>query len=302
MRPPRVSILTPAHNRADLLPQTIDSVLRQSLGDFEMIVVDDGSTDGTREVVEGYRDPRVLFVGLPHVGNLSKLRNAGVARARGEIVAFLDSDDLWHEDKLRDQAELLDRHPEAGWSFCGYESFDDSGPLRRNTYEDEGGQEGRKEEVLLDWIFPTVIRGGMTIYTSTVIARRTLLAAAGPFNEAFLIADFELFTRLAFLARAAVLRRPLARIRKHAGNCSSDLARGIDGFLDAIHSVESFHARGAISRELRTEMLLKYRFRLGKYLLTRGRPAAARRELLACLRLRPWFAPAWSRYARSFLP
>lgn len=295
MAPPRVSILTPAHNRADLLPQTIDSVLRQGFGDFEMIVVDDGSTDGTREAVEGYRDPRLLFVGLPYVGNLSKLRNAGVERARGELVAFLDSDDLWHEDKLRDQVELFDRHPEVGWSFCGYESFDESGPLRRNVYEVGEG------EVLLDWIFPTVIRGGMTIYTSTVMARRSLLAEAGPFNEAFLIADFELFTRLAFLARAAVLRRPLTRIRKHGGNCSSDLARGIDGFRDAIHSIESFHARGAISRELRSEMLLKYRFRLGKYLLTRGRPAEARRELLACLRLRPWFLPAWSRYARSFL-
>lgn len=295
MRPPRVSILTPAYNRADLLPQTIASVLAQTFSDFEMIVVDDGSTDGTRGVVEGCGDPRVVYAGLPHLGNLSKLRNAGVERSRGELVAFLDSDDLWHEDKLRVQVELLDRHPEVGWSFCGYESFDENGPLRRNVYGDS------EEDVLLDWIFPAVIRGAMTIYTSTVIARRALLAQAGPFNEAFLIADFELFTRLAFLGRAAVLRRPLTRIRKHAGNCSSDLARGIDGFRDAIHSVESFHARGAISRELRTEMLLKYRFRLGKYLLTRGRPAEARRELLACLRLRPWFLAGWTRYARSFL-
>jgi glycosyltransferase involved in cell wall biosynthesis len=292
---PRISILTPSHNRADLLPQTIDSVLRQSCGDFEMIVVDDGSTDATRDVVEGYRDPRLLFVGLPHVGNLSKLRNAGVERARGELVAFLDSDDLWHDDKLQEQVELFDRHPDVGWSFCGYESFDANGPLRRNVFGEE------EREALVDWIFPTVIRGGMTIYTSTVMARRSLLAEAGPFNEELLIADFELFTRLAFLGKAAVLRRPLTRIRKHAGNCSSDLARGIDGFRDAIHSIESFHARGAISRELRAEMLVKYRYRLGKYLLTRGRPAEARRELLACLRLRPWYLPAWNRWARSFL-
>ena len=100
MRSPRVSIVTPTYNRADLLRQTIDSVRAQSFADFELLVLDDGSTDGTRELVLGYHDPRLIYCARPHTRHLSKLRNDGIRQARGQYVALLDSDDLWRADKL----------------------------------------------------------------------------------------------------------------------------------------------------------------------------------------------------------
>ena len=293
MSTPRVSVLTATRNRAHLLPATIDSVLCQSLSDFEMILVDDGSTDATRGVVESYRDPRLRFDGQPRIGNLSKLRNLGVEQARGKYIAFLDSDDLWHEDKLRLQVEALEKHPHAGWSFCGYESFNEQGTLRINLYSDH-------PEIAS--VFLTLIRSRMTIYPSTVLVRRELLDAAGAFDETFLVGDFELLTRLAFASEAALLHLPLARIRKHDGNTSAEPEWAVDGYQDAIRSVESFYARGAIPRDVRTEILLHHYDRLGSLFLEQGRRTDARRVLLGCLRLRPWSLRGWTRYASAFLP
>ncbi|HEV3459837.1 MAG TPA: glycosyltransferase family A protein, partial [Thermoanaerobaculia bacterium] len=107
MARPTVSIVVPTFNRAGLLAETIASVLEQTFADFELLVVDDGSVDDTREVVQAIADPRVDFLPMSHCGNLSILRNAGISKAQGSFVAFLDSDDLWREDKLAAQLDLM---------------------------------------------------------------------------------------------------------------------------------------------------------------------------------------------------
>ncbi|MEA2559229.1 MAG: hypothetical protein QOH06_733 [Acidobacteriota bacterium] len=298
MPAPRVSIVTPTHNRAELLRETIASVMAQTWEDWEMLIVDDGSTDGTREAVEGLREPRIRYFGLERTGNLSRLLNFGIAQALGEQVAFLDSDDLWREDKLQAQVEVLASHPEAGWCICGFESFNEKGPLRRNVHCGPGQEEGGCS---VGGIFPAVIRASLTLFTSTLAVRRQAFDRAGTLNEELPIGDFELCTRLAFHYPAAVLHRPLVRIRKHSGNMTHALQAGMDGFAQAIHSVESFYAQGAIPRALHREMMLMYRYRLGRYLQKLGDPAAARREFLACLRLHPAHAGAWSGWAASLL-
>src|SRR5215469_5816845 len=94
MPAPAVSVLIPSYNRAELLRSAISSVLNQSCSDFELIVVDDGSTDHTKDVAGSFGTDKLLYVWLEHSGNLSKLRNAGIRRANGRLLAFLDSDDL----------------------------------------------------------------------------------------------------------------------------------------------------------------------------------------------------------------
>jgi glycosyltransferase involved in cell wall biosynthesis len=97
--PGLVSVIIPCYNRADIVRYTLDSVLAQNYRNFEAIVVDDGSTDNTRSVVAGYTDPRIQYVYREN-GGLSAARNSGLNAARGEFVAFLDSDDGWHPWKL----------------------------------------------------------------------------------------------------------------------------------------------------------------------------------------------------------
>lgn len=96
------SIVVPTFNRLGPLSRAVDSVLRQSFGDFELIVVDDGSTDGTQDFIRGYGDQRLKYFQRPHEG-VAKARNFGADQARGEWLCFLDSDDVWRRHKLSEQ-------------------------------------------------------------------------------------------------------------------------------------------------------------------------------------------------------
>jgi glycosyltransferase involved in cell wall biosynthesis len=107
---PTVSVVLPSHNRASFLKEAIDSVLAQDFEDFELIIVDDGSTDTTREFLKSY--PQVCVVTQQHLG-VSAARNAGIAQATGKFIAFLDSDDLWLPEKLRAQIAFFNYHLDA---------------------------------------------------------------------------------------------------------------------------------------------------------------------------------------------
>src|ERR1700741_4506685 len=106
---PTVSVVIPTYNRALLIRQAIDSVLRQTFSDFEIIVADDGSTDDTEAVVRSYGD-RIRYLRVPH-GGISHPRNAGMAAARGRYFTFLDSDDLLYPYALELETRLLERFP-----------------------------------------------------------------------------------------------------------------------------------------------------------------------------------------------
>ena len=109
---PRVSVVTPFHNRRMLLPALLASLQQQTFGDFELIIVDDGSTDGLEEAVAQASMPfAIRFVRLAQNRGAATARNAGIDAARGHYVALLDSDDAWHPDKLRRQVEHLDSRP-----------------------------------------------------------------------------------------------------------------------------------------------------------------------------------------------
>ena len=105
--PGLVSVIIPTFNRADIIRETLDSVLAQTYSNFEAIVIDDGSADRTRAVVSAYRDPRIKY-SYKENGGLSSARNAGLDLARGEFIAFLDSDDVWHSWKLAAQVDAAD--------------------------------------------------------------------------------------------------------------------------------------------------------------------------------------------------
>lgn len=107
----RYSVIIPTYNRKKHLVYAIESVLGQTLNDLELIVVDDGSTDGTCSVVESYNDFRIKYVRIPHKG-VSFARNTGVSLAEGEYIAFLDSDDRWVDNKLEITEQYIDRYPE----------------------------------------------------------------------------------------------------------------------------------------------------------------------------------------------
>lgn len=199
---PTVSVVVPTYNRADALPRTIDSVLDQTLEDFELLVVDDASEDHTESVVTGYDDPRVTY--LAHETNQggSAARNTGIEHAEGEYVAFLDSDDEWLPRKLERQVwTLRTRSDEWVAAYCGVELAGDRHPLyeglasvisrKKHTEGDEGGSE-LIGDVLADELHTSA---GSTLLVRTEVAR-----AIDGFDE-----SFDRFQDPEFLIR--VLRR-----------------------------------------------------------------------------------------------
>jgi glycosyltransferase involved in cell wall biosynthesis len=212
-----VSVVIPTYNRRALLLPAVDSVRAQTFGDWELIVADDGSTDGSADAVEALGDPRVRLLRLPHTGNVAAVRNAGVAASRGEWLAFLDSDDAWLPRRLELQLAAIG-DTNAQWSYAGVELMDPAGrpvPMRAGTYRAMSGR-----------IVREVLTGEAAVSIGTLLVRRALLDEVGGFDESMLLRqDYDLALRLATRAEAVAVPQTLARVREHPARmtASTDL-------------------------------------------------------------------------------
>jgi glycosyltransferase involved in cell wall biosynthesis len=178
----------PVYNRARLVGRAIRSVLAQTFVDLELLVVDDGSSDGTVDVVGSFGDPRLRLVRLPRRGGVGRARNVGIGQARGDLVAFLDSDDEWLPSKLEQQIARLRQHS-AGHIVvsCQFVRFNDL--TRRLTAPVSTFSRGDS--------FEQIVRGRAPI-PSCVVVPRAALEAVGSLNEGLpAFADYELWLRLA---------------------------------------------------------------------------------------------------------
>lgn len=119
---PLISIIMATYNRAAYIEEALDSIKRQTFKDYEIIVVDDGSTDNTQEIMKKYEDIRYIY--LDHVG-IAGARNTAVKAARGKWIAFCDSDDYWAEDKLQKQVDYLQIHPDCRIVYTEFRNFTD---------------------------------------------------------------------------------------------------------------------------------------------------------------------------------
>lgn len=204
-----VSIILPTHDRLPLLRQAVASVQGQSWSDWELIAVDDGSTDGTPAYVTGLPDPRIQLLRVAHSGVPAVARNAGVAVARGTYLAFLDSDDLWSPEKLRRQMAVL-AGSQARWSYTDFAIVDQNGATRALS----GGGPWRpiSGQILLD-----VLRLNAVVVTPTVVAETTLVRDVGGFDPRLRYGeDLHLWARLAARAPAYGLDERLAIVREHS--------------------------------------------------------------------------------------
>ncbi|HSR50086.1 MAG TPA: glycosyltransferase [Acidobacteriota bacterium] len=291
---PAVSVVVPTYNRAHLIGETIESVSSQSRPDWELLIVDDGSDDGTADVVRGFADPRIRYLPLQATRSMSLPRNKGLSCARGRYIALMDSDDLWEPRKLEVQIEALKRHPRAEWSWTGYATFNRGGVLKRNRYSQlESGprQSGELTSGVRDEFVGQVVHELLetrfVIYTTTVLLTRSLLQRVGLFNEKLPWGDFDYFVRLAEHSPAVVVKDELARIRKHDGNTAGTSPLG---FEEAIFSLRAAYGRGMLERPRFRRALLRLRRNFGASLIRQGQGWKGRKELAAAFLLRPSLA------------
>ena len=208
-----VSVVIPAYNAARFLGEAIDSVLKQSYPDFEVIVVDDGSTDDTPSVLGSYAN-QIRVVRQENQG-LSAARNAGIALARGEYIAFLDADDVWLGRKLELQVEALAEYPQASLIHTGAMKWDVGSGAESPFAKDAHLYQGACFNALIDHC---------SICVSSVMVRRNALNENGVFDPEIrrpTTQDYDLWLRLAMKGTFAYVDAPLVKYRVHESNASS---------------------------------------------------------------------------------
>ncbi len=211
---PEISIIMPAYNAAQTIPKTIQSVLDQTFTDFELIVINDGSTDQTVEQVESFQDHRIHLFSFPNAGP-QKSRNRGIAKAQGTYLAFLDADDLWTSTKLADQLEALKTHPEAGFVYSWTDWIDEGDRVWRR-----GSHVAVEGDVLQRLLLNDFIGSG-----SNPLVWADAIKTVGGFDEAILGGqDWEMWLRLAahypvtVVAKVQVLYRKASTSRAWSNN------------------------------------------------------------------------------------
>jgi glycosyltransferase involved in cell wall biosynthesis len=219
----RISVIIPTLNRETFLPEAIRSVLAQSLPPVDVIVVDDGSTDATAAIVGTFGDA-VRYIYQPNTG-VSAARNRGIRAARGDWVAFLDSDDVWHGDKLRRQQEAAQQ---ASSRVCFTATIDEFGVHLDDTCSwPRSGQSNVSVHLPGDGIIFTYPRHP---YVQSLLVHRSALDQIGCFDEELLVAeDTKLVYRLSLTERFVVVHEPLTIVREHHSGVRLSDSPGVAG-------------------------------------------------------------------------
>jgi len=208
---PKVSIIIPTLNRAHYLKESIDSALNQTFQDREIIVVDDGSTDGTQEVVKSYGD-KVRYLRQENLGPPAAM-NTGAHNARGEYYMVLGDDDALLPEMLECQVKVLDENPDAAFVCSGVHFMDADGEIYKTS------RAGRtRERSFKSLLFDNFV------WHLTTLVRRSISEEIGHFDEGLLTThDHDLWVRMAINHPFEYTDQPLAKFRRHPGNYSKTL-------------------------------------------------------------------------------
>jgi len=212
-----VSVIIPTYNNVDMVVNAIDSVLAQTYKEFEIIVVDDGSTDNTKEVVQSYGDS-VKYV-YQENSHISAARNRGFSVSKGKYIAQLDADDLWLPEKLEKQIAMFEKYPKAGMVYC-------------DSYICDYGEEHRRDQIFSKLYVPQA-NGHVFEYffktnpmcTSSALISRDIWEQLGGLDTNMRGGqDTEFFMRISYYSPVYACHQPLMIYRRHGKNTSSTIS------------------------------------------------------------------------------
>ena len=210
---PAVSVIIPTHNRSAIISQTIDSVLAQSFTDFEIIVVDDGSTDNTASVLQEQYAQKLTYIRMENSG-LPAARNTGIKAVRGTYVAFIDDDDLWFPDKLQRQITLMQNNPSLGLVYCGCYKIGEDGAVLSETRPAHRGE-------LLEYLLRSNCIVGSA---SAVMVTHEVFSRAHYFDETLKACeDWDLWIRIARYYQIDFIAEPLVKLRIHPQSMQNNI-------------------------------------------------------------------------------
>ena len=288
-QPPKVSVIIPTYNRQGLLGRAMGSVLDQSFEDFELIVVDDASTDRTRETVEGFADGRVRYLRHDTNEGAATARNTGIRASRGQYIAFHDSDDEWLAGKLEKQMRLFEEAGDTvGAVYCAFLRIENG----KEIYIPGPHIEDREGDLSHALLF------GNFVSTQTLVIRRDCLERAGLFFDHLpRFQDWELAIRLSADCKFRLIDEALVRSYGTAGSITSDGPAGAKA-LEMI--LRRHHERFAQDRRALANLYLLFGvFEFSYRSLAGGRAAFLQSIRLRPGRVKPWLALALSLFGRG---
>ena len=271
MSNPEVSVIIPTFNRAHLIREALQSVFAQTFRGYEVIVVDDGSTDNTQEVLTPYLS-RIRYVRQENQG-ASLARNRGILLSQAPYVAFLDSDDKWTPEKLERQVAYLEAHPNAGLVY---------GQMLSYSLHDTDKKRILPSKIVRS--FQDLVRESNTIPTSTVLVRRRCFETVGFFSPAFPVAeDFDLWLRIARHFRIGYVEGVVAEYRVHTSNTTLNPEKVYRGYLKVFEKILSEYGDDLEDPKLIKNRVTMFRYLLGTHLLKSRRAKEAVGPIAAAL-------------------
>lgn len=270
---PLVSVIIPAYNSGKYIAQAIDSVLGQTYGPIEIIVINDGSTDDTGDIVKAYGD-KVRSIHQENQGP-SAARNAGITGAKGEYIAFLDADDAWLPGKIEKQVKVMEKRPELGLVCSGSYVVDKDDRVITEWNMPESGEE--TFESVYDQNF---------ILCLTVMVRKECLDKVGLFDGSlFLSQDYDLWLRIIKHYPFHYVNEPLARYRVHSTNITRSIRKRYDNNLAVVNKPEIVKGLRLLTRVTRNG---KGHYYFGDIFLKRRHCFAASWAYLKSVICCPW--------------
>lgn len=308
---PLVSVIIPTHNCRAYIADAIESVLAQTYSEYEIIVVDDGSTDNTSTVLAPYRD-RVRCLHQDKRG-CSAARNVAIQEARGELIALLDADDIWFPAKLELQVQALKEHPEAGLVFSDFQDFDDSGVTcssRLGTWRGARAWFERQRvgdsNIACGPMYEDLLQANW-IHASSAVVKADVLGVVGLFDEAcFTGEDYELWLRVAQRYPFLYVNRVLSGYRYHPESlCGATDSRAMRINRMVAQVLEKHLQKHLIPHGLESSAkaaLCRRYWGLGWNSFGENRFSEARGFLRQGLRYQPFSRQLWMYWCASFLP
>lgn len=281
--PPKVSINLCCYNSEKYLEETLQSIFAQTYTDWELVIVNDGSTDSTEEIIKRYlgNGRKIIYHYQPNAG-LGNARNKASELSSGEFLAFIDHDDLWNPKKLELQIGLFESNPELGLVYCDGETIDSQGN-RILRYS-------RKHQLHRGDIFDELVKSSFIPPTSAII-RRKVFDEMGPFPNFKAAEEYDLFLKIAYRYPIDYVDESLFKYRSHGGNLSRTGSReSLHKEIIAIRQywMESIpYVQKPRFRQIRKLAALAYTS-YGVWLLKAGRIDEARPNFVLSLKLHPF--------------
>lgn len=257
---PKVSIIMPTYNRANYIVETINSIQQQTYQNWELIIVDDGSEDDTEEKVSKLKDERIQFYKAGRIAVNGKIKNLGVTKAGSALIAFMDSDDLWHHEKLEKQILTLQQYPDAGFSMTGGYNFRNRGKPIDFFYKQTTGV--KYGDILIPFF-----QSQISTTTPSLVMRRSCITTAGLFDESKPFSDVDYILKLASHFKAVILYEPLLYRRLHDSNDSNQ--NWIKGFMQGVELIERYKQR--LPKKITSDALFRLHIDFGEHCLLRGK-------------------------------